>query len=94
LIAPVWEYQQGNDGRSVTGGVVYRGKKFTDFTGKYLCGDYVSGKIWALTYDGKTVKKSDEITNVSTISAFGQDANGEVYMLNYGNGKVYTLAKK
>lgn len=94
LIAPVWEYQQGSDGRSVTGGVVYRGKKYTDFAGKYFCGDYVSGKIWALTYDGKAVTKADEITNVSTISAFGQDANGEIYMLNLGNGKVYTLAKK
>ncbi|WP_305951930.1 sorbosone dehydrogenase family protein [Emticicia oligotrophica] len=94
LIAPVWEYQQGSDGRSVTGGVVYRGKKYTDLAGKYFCGDYVSGKIWALTYDGKAVTKADEITNVSTVSAFGQDANGEIYMLNLGNGKVYTLAKK
>ena len=94
LIAPVWEYQQGSDGRSVTGGIVYRGKKYTDLVGKYFCGDYVSGKIWALTYDGKTVTKNDVITNVSTVSAFGQDANGEMYMLNLGNGKVYTLAKK
>lgn len=94
LIAPVWEYQQGSDGRSVTGGVVYRGKKYTDLVGKYFCGDYVSGKIWALTYDGKTVTKSDVITSVSTVSAFGQDANGEIYMLNLGNGKIYTLAKK
>ena len=94
LIAPVWEYQQGGDGRSVTGGIVYRGKKFTDLVGKYFCGDYVSGKIWALTYDGKAVTKSDVITSVSTVSAFGQDANGEIYMLNLGNGKVYTLAKK
>lgn len=94
LIAPVWEYQQGNDGRSVTGGIVYRGKKYTDLVGKYFCGDYVSGKIWALTYDGKTVTKSDDIANVSTVSAFGQDANGEIYMLNYGSGKIYTLAKK
>lgn len=94
LIAPVWEYQQGNDGRSVTGGIVYRGKKLPEFAGKYFCADYVSGKIWALTYDGKTVTKNDVITNVSTVSAFGQDANGELYMLNHGNGKVYTLAKK
>ncbi|GGD42011.1 glucose dehydrogenase [Emticicia aquatilis] len=94
LIAPVWEYQQGNDGRSVTGGIVYRGKKYTDLVGKYFCGDYVSGKIWALTYDGKTVTKSDEITTVIAVSAFGQDANGEIYILNYSNGKVYTLAKK
>ena len=94
LIAPVWEYQQGSDGRSVTGGIVYRGKKFTDLVGKYFCGDYVSGKIWALTYDGKTVTKNDVITNVSTVSAFGQDANGELYILNYGSGKIYTLTKK
>ncbi|MER0442084.1 PQQ-dependent sugar dehydrogenase [Emticicia sp. W12TSBA100-4] len=91
---PVWSYLQGSNGRSVTGGVVYRGKKYTDLAGKYFCGDYVSGKIWALTYDGKAVTKADEITNVSTVSAFGQDANGEIYMLNLGNGKVYTLAKK
>lgn len=94
LIAPVWEYQQGNDGRSVTGGVVYRGKKFADLVGKYFCGDYISGKIWALTYDGKIVTKNDVIANVGAVSAFGQDANGELYMLNYGSGKIYTLAKK
>lgn len=94
LIAPVWSYVQGNDGRSVTGGIVYRGKKNADLVGKYFCGDYVSGKIWALIYDGKTVTKSDEITNVSTVSAFGQDANGEIYILNYSSGKIYTLAKK
>lgn len=94
LIAPVWSYVNGAEGRSVTGGIVYRGKKFADLVGKYFCGDYVSSKIWALTYDGKTVTKSDMIANVGSISAFGQDANGELYMLNHGNGKVYTLAKK
>ncbi|MFN3489629.1 MAG: PQQ-dependent sugar dehydrogenase [Emticicia sp.] len=94
LIAPVWSYANGAEGRSVTGGIVYRGKKFADLVGKYFCGDYVSGKIWALTYDGKTVTKSDVITNVSSISAFGQDANGEIYILNHGSGKIYTLAKK
>jgi glucose/arabinose dehydrogenase len=94
LIAPVWSYVQGNDGRSVTGGIVYRGKNLPEFTGKYFCGDYVSGKIWALTYDGKTVTKSDVISNVSTVSAFGQDANGELYICNYGSGEIYKLTKK
>ncbi len=94
LIAPVWSYANGAEGRSVTGGVVYRGKKFADLAGKYFCGDYISGKIWALTYDGKIVAKNDVIANVGAVSAFGQDANGELYMLNYGSGKIYTLAKK
>ncbi len=94
LIPPVWSYTQGSDGYSVTGGMVYRGKKLTDLNGKYICGDYVSGKIWALTYDGKTVTKSDEITNVSSVSTFGEDANGELYMCDYSAGKIYSLAKK
>lgn len=94
LIPPVWSYEQGNDGRSVTGGIVYRGKKLPEFAGKYICGDYVSGKIWALTYDGKTVTKATEIAKVSTVSTFGQDANGEVFICDYSAGKIYTLAKK
>jgi len=94
LIAPVWSYINGAEGRSVTGGVVYRGKKFADLVGKYFCGDYISGKIWVLTYDGKTVTKNEVITNVGAVSAFGQDANGEIYILNYSSGKIYTLAKK
>ena len=94
LVAPVWSYEQGDDGRSVTGGVVYRGKKLPEFNGKYICGDYVSGKIWALTYDGKTVTKSDLLTNVSTVSTFGEDANGELFICDYSAGKIYNLAKK
>ena len=94
LIAPVWSYEQGDDGRSVTGGRVYRGKKLPEFNGKYICGDYVSGKIWALTYDGKTVTKSDLITNISTVSAFGEDVNGELFICDYSSGKIYSLAKK
>ncbi|WP_337043649.1 PQQ-dependent sugar dehydrogenase [Emticicia sp. 17c] len=95
LVAPVWSYQQGNDGRSVTGGVVYRGSKLTGLAGKYIFGDYVSGKIWALNYDGsKATNSNAKISNVSAISAFGEDANHELYILDYSAGKIYTLAKK
>ncbi len=95
LVAPVWSYRQGTDGRSVTGGVVYRGKKLPDLVGKYIFGDYVSGKLWSLKYDGsKATDSGDKIANVSSISAFGEDANHELYILNYGSGKVYMLEKK
>ncbi len=95
LVAPVWAYDQGSDGRSVTGGVVYRGKKLTNLIGKYIFGDYVSGKIWALNYDGtKATNSGDKISNVNSISAFGEDANGELYILDYGAGKIYSLTAK
>ncbi|RYU95915.1 PQQ-dependent sugar dehydrogenase [Emticicia agri] len=95
LVAPVWSYRQGTDGRSVTGGLVYRGKKLPDLVGKYVFGDYVSGKIWSLKYDGsKATDSGDKIGNVGGISAFGEDADKELYILNYGAGKVYKLEKK
>ena len=95
LIPPVWSYQQGSEGRSVTGGVVYRGKKLPQLVGKYLCGDYVSGRIWALTYDGKQATNSNiGIADVSTVSAFGEDANQELYICDLIGGKIYTLSKK
>lgn len=95
LVAPVFSYKQGTDGRSVTGGVVYRGKKLPDLVGKYVFGDYVSGKLWSLKYDGaKATDSGDKIANVSGISAFGEDADKELYILNYGSGKIYKLEKK
>lgn len=95
LIAPVWAYNQGTDGRSVTGGVVYRGTKLPDLGGKYIFGDYVSGKIWSLKYDGsKATDSGDKISNVSTVSAFGEDAAKELYILDYNAGKIYSLQKK
>ncbi|GAB3518112.1 PQQ-dependent sugar dehydrogenase [Emticicia fontis] len=94
LVAPVWSYRQGYKGRSVTGGFVYRGKKLPDLVGKYVFGDYVSGKLWSIRYNGsKATDSGDKIANVSSISAFGEDANKELYILNYSSGKVYTLEK-
>ena len=43
-------------GKSITGGHVYRGKKFPELAGCYLYADYVSGKVWALKYDEKAKK--------------------------------------
>jgi len=55
LFEPTWEYDP-QVGKSITGGVVYRGKKLPDLVGKYVYADYVSGKIWALKYDEATGK--------------------------------------
>lgn len=89
LIEPAHDYSQDNGDRSITGGYVYRGSAIPALAGKYIYGDYISGRIWALELDGDARKSNTLIMEgKGAISSFGQDINGEVYYLNYGEGKV------
>jgi glucose/arabinose dehydrogenase len=83
LIEPIWEYHH-NVGKSITGGHVYRGKRLPELDGCYLYGDYVSTKIWALTYDEtkKRVTANRPIRDQNqAIMSFGEDEEGEVYFM-------------
>ncbi|QDU38410.1 Quinoprotein glucose dehydrogenase B precursor [Maioricimonas rarisocia] len=98
LIDPIWEYDH-QVGKSITGGVVYRGKKLPELYGKYVYADYVSGKIWALKYDeeNEEVVSNEAIPSPKMpIVSFGEDAEGEIYFLMVTpNGKsVYTFEKE
>ncbi|QDU61425.1 Quinoprotein glucose dehydrogenase B precursor [Planctomycetes bacterium Pan216] len=90
LIDPIWEYDH-QVGKSITGGTVYRGSKVPELKGKYLYADYVSGTIYALTYDEKTGKViANELipSQKMPILSFGEDEDGEVYFLMAtANGK-------
>ncbi len=93
FIDPIWEYHH-TIGKSITGGLVYRGKKYPKLQGYYIYGDYVSGKIWGLKYDEKTkaVTANRPIaSNKLPVMSFGEDANGEIYLTNQF-GVLFTLA--
>ena len=81
LIDPIWEYSH-DIGKSITGGLVYRGKRVPKLVGKYLYADYVTGKIWALDYD---VDKQQVLGNyriespMLPVITFGEDEQNEVY---------------
>jgi putative heme-binding domain-containing protein len=79
------------ESRSMTGGFVYRGKRLKRLEGAYIYGDYVTGKIWALRYDGKQVTWRQELVD-STIAviAFGEDREHELYVLDHTGG-IYRL---
>ncbi len=95
LIEPIWEYNH-NVGKSITGGVVYRGTRVPELIGHYLYADYVSGKIWALQYDSKAKKvvgnrpiASDNLP----IITFGEDEAGDVYFTTVlGGGRLYRFS--
>jgi glucose/arabinose dehydrogenase len=90
VVEPVWEYDH-QIGKSVTGGYVYRGSKLPEIAGHYLYADYVAGKLWALHYDetaGKVVRNMAIPWNGLPILSFGEDEEGEVYIMTATvNGK-------
>ena len=77
---------------SVTGGYVYRGKKFPELAGAYIFGDWETRRMWAARFEGDRLKEMPEIIKPALrIVAFGEDHAGELYFLDYDGGMMYTL---
>ncbi len=90
---PVVQYDHGN-GCSVTGGYVYRGKAIPALQGVYVYGDYCNGNMWTLRRDANGAWVNEALPNAGfQISSFGEDANGELYVLDL-DGKVYRVTSK
>ncbi len=88
--SPVWEYSHSL-GFSITGGYVYRGQNVPELFGKYIYGDYVSTRVWALEYDGVNPTVNTQITQApGSITSFGVDENNELYLISF-NGKIYSF---
>lgn len=92
-VLPVTEYSH-EQGCSVTGGYVYRSQAIPGLNGTYLYGDYCSGTLWGLQRDSEDVWRSTVLLNTdANIASFGEDAQGELYVLDLG-GQVYRLVEK
>lgn len=90
-VAPILEYGR-TDGRSITGGYVYRGSEYLLMRGYYFFGDYWSGKIWAAKEGGDGNWSATEIEGLPSmrISSFGESVSGELYVVDY-DGVIYEL---
>jgi len=87
---PVVDYDHSL-GAAVTGGYVYRGARLPSLRGLYVYADYVSGRIWALEYDGTQATSNVEIADLGVnISSFGEDEAGELYFTAF-DGRIYQL---
>jgi glucose/arabinose dehydrogenase len=74
FLAPIWDYPNPAQGSSVTGGIVYRGARLPGLVGKYVFGDFVSGRIWALEPDGDRPVSADRVQQLvidGGVSSFG-----------------------
>jgi glucose/arabinose dehydrogenase len=91
LTLPVVEYPR-SDGISITGGFVYRGSAIPDLQGHYLYADYGRQWIRSFRYEGGEVRDSGDLDleGVSSISSFGVDGAGELYVVSLA-GRVLKL---
>jgi glucose/arabinose dehydrogenase len=104
LVEPIHEYNH-SDGNAITGGYVYRGSLLpASFRGRYFFADYGGGRIWSLglTIDPATgearaadlIEHTAELRAASpfgSVSSFGVDADGELYICDYFNGRILKI---
>lgn len=92
IVPPTMEIPH-TEGVSVTGGFVYRGKKFPELVGQYIFGDWETRRIWSAPADAPLPIAYREIMDPTVrIVDFSEDHQGELYLLDYDDGAIYTLA--
>lgn len=91
LRPPIFEYSH-EEGQSITGGYVYLGKR-TDLKGKYIFGDFVKGRIWAIDLPEKNQMVEAHALGKwpVLISTFARDSAGEIYLADFASGKIYRI---
>jgi putative heme-binding domain-containing protein len=84
ILPPALDFPH-TEAASITGGFVYRGRRYKELIGTYICGDWVTRKIWGTRFDA-----NDQITwhkelaqGTQRIVAFSEDNGGELYFVNY-----------
>jgi uncharacterized repeat protein (TIGR03806 family) len=93
ILSPIVEHPH-SEFRSLTGGYVYHAKRLPELKGAYVYGDYDTGRVWMLRYDGKKVTEHRELAKSKyRIVAWGQDHDGEVYALDFMGGGILRLVK-
>lgn len=103
-VDPIYDYAHGNaafQGESVTGGYVYRGP-IASLQGTYFFGDYVRAQIWSFNRSGNTITDLTDWTktlkpasgSIGNISSFGEDAVGNLYIVDYSDGELYRVTEQ
>ena len=93
-VPPLLDYPREDDACAVIGGVVVRDPRMPALAGRYLYGDFYSGKITALTVESGRVTASDGLgLVVPELTSFGVDDARRVYVMSLG-GDVHRLDPK
>lgn len=89
MIEPFFEYPHSDGDCSVTGGYTYRGEAVPALEGVYVFGDFCTGRLWASWRDADSAWQTVDFLRAGfSVSAFGEDEAGEVYVVDY-DGTIY-----
>lgn len=95
LVAPLHVYGR-DQGVSVTGGYVYRGKALGGWQGQYFFADFGSGRVWSFPV-GRDGRRAGAVrlhfNKAGNISSFGEDDQGELYLVRYRKGDVVRIER-
>jgi hypothetical protein len=98
---PVLEYSHAGAPCSITGGFVYRGCSMPDLRGTYFYSDYCEAFI--RTFRGVSGGDAQNLADRTAelrpgaghafdrIASFGEDARGELYIVDYFDGELYEI---
>jgi glucose/arabinose dehydrogenase len=92
-VAPVVTYTHASGwGRSITGGVVPYGDAAPSLRGRYLFGDFVSGRVFVADGDFDAGFSASELLRAGFgVATFGLDEALDAYLADYGGGVLYRL---
>ena len=93
MVSPLVEYSH-DDGCSITGGFVYRGRAMPELAGTYFFSDYCTGWIRSFRVSGgrATERRQWQGVKAGNVTSFGFDSAGELYVTN-GDGKLLKLVR-
>lgn len=95
LELPVITYGRSGGACSITGGFVYRGASLPEIAGHYFYSDYCAGFLKSFRYqNGSAVEQRVwDVGSIGSITSFGEDAAGELYMTS-SSGRVYRIVRR
>ena len=79
---------------AVIGGIVYRGTEIPPARGRYFFGDTCSGRVWSIRAATAHPRPRWSRSRFPSLSSFGEDAAGELYLVALGEGAVVKLVRR
>jgi glucose/arabinose dehydrogenase len=95
LTMPMVVYGHGSGACSVTGGVVYRGRRMPFLHGTYFYSDYCQPFVRSFRIENLGAVDQRDRTGelgrgLNRVSAFGTDSDGEAYIIDH-DGEIYRI---